>query len=93
MEFDWDAPKAAANRRKHGVSFEEAATAFADPRAIEWFDDEHSGGEDRFVTIGMSAKARVLMVVYTERAGDVMRIISARKATKAEAKAYAQGSS
>jgi uncharacterized DUF497 family protein len=91
MEFEWDAAKAAANLRKHRVSFEEASTVFSDDRAIEWFDEAHSDVEERFVTVGLSAKLRVLMVVHTERAGDTIRIISARKAEKAEIDLYAQG--
>jgi uncharacterized DUF497 family protein len=90
MKFEWDSRKAAVNRQKHGVSFEEASTVFADPRAVEFFDDEHSTHEDRFITLAMSEKRRILMVVHTERSGDAIRIISARRATRSEANEYGQ---
>lgn len=90
MEFDWDAVKEALNRRKHGVSFAEAQTVFSDPNALEWFDEEHSRGEERYVTVGLSMRLRVLFVVHTQRHGDQLRIISARKATKMEAEYYAK---
>ena len=89
MVFDWDPAKAARNVRKHGVSFEEAQTVFADPNAVERFDDEHSDAEERFVTIGVSRRLRLLIVAYTERHGDTIRIISARKVNQAEADSYA----
>ena len=87
MEFEWDAAKAASNRQKHGVSFEEAMTVFADPNASTFFDRAHSGAEERYITIGISDKGRLLVVSHTERNGKT-RIISARKATKAEARNY-----
>jgi hypothetical protein len=87
MEFEWDAAKAASNRQKHGVSFEEAETVFADPNAVPIFDATHSGTEDRYITIGVSDKGRLIVVSYTER-NDKVRIISARTATKAEARHY-----
>jgi uncharacterized DUF497 family protein len=88
VEFEWDAGKAAANRRKHGVSFEEAATVFDDPHAISIADAAHSGREDRQRTIGLSVRLRVLIVVHTERIGVIVRVISARKANKREASEY-----
>jgi hypothetical protein len=89
MEFEWDAAKAASNRRKHGVSFQEAATVFDDPRVALFYDEEHSGSEDRYLAIGVSDKGRVIVVSHTYRA-DATRIISARKATATEAQAYGQ---
>lgn len=76
--------------KKHGVSFEEAQTVFYDERAIQFFDVEHSSEEDRFLLLGMSSEANLLLVCHCERAGgDVIRIISARKATKGESRYYA----
>jgi hypothetical protein len=88
MEFEWDASKAAGNRSKHGVSFEEAQSAFSDPMALVVFDVRHSNHEDRYLLIGISDRGRLLTVSYTKR-DDKTRIISARTATKGEAKAYA----
>ena len=85
--FEWDDGKAASNRRKHGVSFEEAATVFGDPRAVVRFDEDHSGAEDRWKVIGLSAKGRLLSVIYTRRGRNV-RIISARKADGRESQTY-----
>ena len=90
LQFEWDEAKAAANVRKHVVSFEEAITVFSDPNTITIFDVEHSETEDRFVDIGLSASGRVLVVVYTER-GARIRIISCRKATPAERRQYERG--
>jgi hypothetical protein len=89
LEFEWDARKEALNRRKHGVSFEEAATAFADARSLTVPDPDHSVDEDRFVLLGMSYRGRLLVVVHTER-GDNLRIISARRATKSERRQYGE---
>jgi uncharacterized DUF497 family protein len=89
MEFEWDASKAAANVRKHGVSFREAESVFGDRNAIVLYDDNHSITEDRYISIGFSDRGRLLTVVYTERDGKT-RIISARTATKSEAEAYAK---
>ena len=89
-EFDWDPHKDASNQRKHGVSFEEAATVFADPLALYVFDDAHSAGEERFHVIGLSIRRRILFVVHCER-HDVLRIIIARRATRTEEADYAQG--
>ncbi len=85
--FEWDEKKAYKNIKKHGVSFEEAATVFGDPLSITIYDPLHSKDEDRFVILGMSNKNRLLVVVHTDR-NDRIRIISARKATKKERKQY-----
>jgi uncharacterized DUF497 family protein len=79
LRFEWDAVKAATNRRKHGVSFEEARSVFLDEEALLIADPEHSESEDRFVLLGLSARIRVLVVVHAYRAGtDVIRLISAQ---------------
>lgn len=89
IKFKWDSAKATANFRKHGVSFEEAQTIFYDEFAVQFFDEEHSGEEDRFLLLGMSTGARLLLVCHCERgAGSIIRIISARKATKRECTFY-----
>jgi hypothetical protein len=80
VEFEWDAAKAERNRRKHGVTFDEAATVYADPRELSMFDPDHSVAEERFVSIGESSAGRLLVVGYTER-GSIIRIIFARRAT------------
>jgi uncharacterized protein len=85
--FEWDARKAASNRRKHGVSFEEAATVFADPQARIRPDAVHSGEEDRELILGMSSAERALVVSFVER-GQAIRIISSRLATRGERHAY-----
>ncbi len=86
MHFEWDSEKALANEQKHGIDFQTAAQVFRDPNRLEAYDSEHGGDEDRWVTIGL-VELRFLMVVYAERRGGI-RIISARKATKNEQKAY-----
>jgi uncharacterized protein len=83
IAFEWDASKAASNRRKHGVSFEEAATSFLDPLAKIFDDPDHVRGEQRLLLVGMSAGTRLLLVVHVER-GESVRIISARLATARE---------
>ena len=89
LSFEWDPRKAATNRRKHGVSFEEAATVFSDDRALVIDDPDHSEAEDRFVLLGVSATLRVLVVVHCYREGDArIRLISARKATRSERAQY-----
>ncbi|MBI4662194.1 MAG: BrnT family toxin [Verrucomicrobia bacterium] len=93
FHFEWDPPKAAANLRKHGVSFERAATVFQDPEALSLYDRAHSAaGEDRWITLGMDAHGQLLVASHTWReAGEGTtrcRIISARKATKTEARQY-----
>lgn len=90
MEFEWDPAKADANRRRHGISFEEVTELFSSGvDYLEIFDDEHSQDEDRFIAIG-SIPLGVVLVVYTETAEDVVRIISARRATKAETRLFQQ---
>ena len=89
IRFEWDSAKAAANVRKHAVSFEEAQSVFYDEFAIQFFDEEHSAGEERFLLLGMSTTARLPLVCHCEReAGDIIRIISARKATPRESAFY-----
>lgn len=89
--FEWDNKKARQNLKKHGVSFEEAATVFGDPLSLTIDNQLHSEEEERFVTIGESNQRRLLVVVYTER-GDNIRIISARVATPRERRSYEEGS-
>jgi len=89
MRFDWDPAKATSNKKKHGVSFDEAQTVFYDEFALQFYDDEHSSHEERFLMLGMSSETRLLLVCHCERAsGEVIRIISARKATQSESKFY-----
>jgi uncharacterized protein len=88
MDIEWDADKAVANFKKHGVRFEEAATSLLDPQALAQ-EDADSEGEARWVLIGMSASARLLTVVYTLRNENRIRLISARKATRKESANYA----
>jgi len=85
--YEWDDNKAKENLRKHKVSFEEAETVFDDPLSITVADPDHSEDEERWIDIGISKKKQILVVVYTER-GKKLRIISARKATRAERKKY-----
>ena len=87
MQLEWDPRKDAANRRKHGIAFDEALTVFADPLARIFDDPDHSAGEAREIIVGHSARQRLLLVSFTERGGKV-RIISARAATKRERKDY-----
>jgi uncharacterized protein len=89
LRFEWDQRKAAANRRKHGVSFDEARTVFLDEEALLIADEDHSDEEDRFILLGMSAHLRTLIVCHCYREGDeVIRIISARKANRTERRHY-----
>ena len=89
MRFDWDQAKANANSKKHGVTFEEARTVFFDEFAVQFFDEDHSSEEERFLLLGLSSDAKLLLVCHCERAhGNVIRMISARKATKREAAHY-----
>ena len=89
IRFEWDRAKAALNKRKHGVSFEEAQTVFYDEQAIEFFDPDHSDREDRFIMLGVSFMLRLLVVCHCVReAQSVIRIISARRATRHEAEHY-----
>jgi uncharacterized DUF497 family protein len=87
LTFEWDEEKAKANLKKHQVSFEEARTVFNDPLTITMTDPQHSIDESRYVDIGCSSRGRILVVVYTERRGDI-RIISSRKATRSERQRY-----
>lgn len=86
--FEWDSRKAIVNNGKHGVSFDEASTVFDDPLAFIFDDEEHSITEIREVIIGHSVTGRLLLVNFTERSGEVLRVISARLATKKERKDY-----
>lgn len=89
IRFDWDPRKAEANKRVHKVSFEEAISVFYDSNAVQYFDPDHSENEDRFIMLGLSHNLRMLVVCHCHREDeDVIRIISARKATKKEAQAY-----
>lgn len=90
IKFEWNATKAASNKRKHGVSFDEAKSVFYDEFAVQFYDSDNSEPEeDRFVMLGLSCESRVLIVCHCERdLGDTIRIISARKATNRERKSY-----
>ncbi len=87
MRFEWDDQKAVANLEKHGVSFGEASEVFYDPNALEGYDIDHSTNEDRCFIIGLSSR-RLLYVVYAERQGDIVRIISVRRAVDTEQELY-----
>jgi len=92
IKFEWDEAKAAANLKKHQVSFEEAKSIFYDEFGVQFFDDEHSNEEERFLMLGMSSGAKLLIVCHCEREhGALIRIISARKATKRESAFYRGG--
>jgi|SRR5512133_3329532 uncharacterized DUF497 family protein len=88
LRFEWDSRKAAQNRRKHGVSFEEAQTVFLDERALLIVDPEHSDEEERLLLLGLSSPYRILVVCHCYRRADVIRIISARKASRLERRQY-----
>ncbi len=90
MKFTWDKKKANSNRRKHGVSFEEATTTLRDTLSVTGYDPDHSMDEDRFVTFGISEKNRLLVVSHTDE-NDTIRIISCRLATPPERKIYEKG--
>ncbi|MBR8829838.1 MAG: hypothetical protein N5P05_001206 [Chroococcopsis gigantea SAG 12.99] len=90
MQFEWNSDKAKLNIEKHGVSFDEAATVFNDPLSVTFPDPDHSFGEARYVIIGLSLSARILVVAHTER-GERIRIISAREATRHERRFYERG--
>lgn len=90
MSFSWNEKKAADNRRKHGISFEEAETCFRDPLGVEYDDPVHSVDEPRKLRLAYSGNGRLVFVSFVERDGDI-RIISARKATPQEARQHAQG--
>jgi uncharacterized DUF497 family protein len=92
VEFEWDDQKNRSNSKKHGIWFEEAQTVWVDSKSLEFFDPEHSADENRFIRIGHSAKNRILLVVFCERAdASMVRILSARKATPREVKDYEKG--
>ncbi|MEJ1355570.1 MAG: BrnT family toxin [Candidatus Sedimenticola sp. (ex Thyasira tokunagai)] len=93
IEFAWDSAKAASNEKKHGISFEEAKSVFYDEFEIQFYDfDSSVPEEDRFLMLGLSSEARVLIVCHCERdSGNTIRIIDARKATKNERKFYEGG--
>jgi uncharacterized DUF497 family protein len=94
VTFTWDPAKAAANARRHGISFAEAQTVFLDERGRLLDDPEHSADEDRFILLGLSVRLRVLVVVHAYReASGVVRIISARRATPRERRQYGGGGS
>jgi len=88
VRFEWDRHKAAINIRRHGVSFDEASTVFDDPLASIFDDEDHSIDESREIIIGRSISNRLLLVCFTERTQDVIRILSARLTTKRERKDY-----
>ncbi len=89
IRFEWDDSKSKQNKKKHGISFEEAQSVFYDERAIQYYDPDHSKDEDRFIMLGMSIKTRVLVVCHCYRKnGARVRIISARKAEKNEENEY-----
>ena len=90
MVFRWDAQKAAANVKKHGIDFHEAATVLKDTLSTTFPDREHSSFEPRFVTVGTSGRGRILVVVHTEH-DNIIRIISARRATSHERTFYEEG--
>jgi len=87
MRFEWDPEKARLNLKKHGVSFDEAATAFYDPLSATFADPDHSEDEERLITVGVSSRGRLLVVAHTER-GNAVRIINARSATAYERKKH-----
>jgi hypothetical protein len=92
IEFEWDEGKNESNRKKHGIWFEEAQQAFDDPSGLVFYDEDHSSHEDRFLLLGLSGSSRVLVIVFCKRnKGKIVRIISARKATKKEIKSYEEG--
>ncbi|MDP1765272.1 MAG: BrnT family toxin [Methylotenera sp.] len=89
IKFEWDTVKAVSNQKKHGVSFEEAQSVFYDEFAVQFFNEDNSEAENRFLMLGFSDEARLLIVCHCERdQGNSIRIISARKATKNEGKYY-----
>ncbi len=90
LTFEWDPTKATSNLRKHDIAFEEAATVFEDWLSITVLDPDHSKAEERYITVGMSKRGRLLLVAHTERQTRV-RIISARQLTSRERRAYERG--
>lgn len=93
IEFEWNPSKAISNKKKHNVSFEEAQSVFYDDFAVQFYDEENSEIEDRFLMLGLSNESKLLLVCHCEKEeGNIIRIISARKATKNESKLYEGGS-
>jgi len=93
IEFEWNPSKAISNKKKHNVSFEEAQSVFYDDFAVQFYDEENSETEDRFLMLGLSNESKLLLVCHCEKEeGNIIRIISARKATKNESKLYEGGS-
>ena len=91
IRFSWDEKKSTANQKRHGVSFEEAQSVFFDESALQFFDEAHSAAEDRFLMLGLSSHLRLMMVAHTVREKDsIIRIISARMATKNESRVYTE---
>jgi len=90
MQFEWDRNKADRNLSKHSVSFEEAKTVFEDPLYVDFYDPDHSEEEERYLIVGESHQGRLLIVSYTER-GNIIRLISAREATRIEREVYEEG--
>ena len=90
-QFEWDEEKNHTNYQKHGIWFEEAQTLWADPLSAEFFDENHSQDEPRYLRIGHSTRNRVLLAVFRERSDDLIRSISARSATSTERKDYEEG--
>ncbi|MEI8371594.1 MAG: BrnT family toxin [Planctomycetota bacterium] len=91
LQFEWDEDKAVSNLQKHGVSFDEASTVFTNPLAVLFDDEEHSDDEIREIAIGHTILQRLVLVFFTERGEDLIRIISARKATKRERRDHEEG--
>jgi uncharacterized DUF497 family protein len=92
IKFEWDTAKAVTNIKKHGVSFEEAKSVFFDEFAVQFFDQNNTDTEDRFLMLGMSNETNLLLICHCERDdGNAIRVISARKATKNESKSYRRG--
>jgi len=92
IEFEWNPSKAISNKKKHNVSFEEAQSVFYDDFAVQFYDRENSETEDRFLMLGLSNESKLLLVCHCEKEeGNIIRIISARKATKNESKLYQGG--
>ena len=89
MRFEWDLNKAEINQAKHGIRFDEATTVFGDPLALTFDDPDHSEAEPRYLTFGISAKNRPLVVAHTDR-GDIIRLISARRMTRRERRDHEQ---
>ena len=90
LRFSWDPQKAAANLRKHGVAFPDAATAFGDPLSVTIPDPDHSANEARFLLVGMTAGGQLVVIAHSERGNDI-RLISAREATRRERETYEEG--